>query len=71
MIAKVIAHALTREQALERLAGALDACAAEGIRINAAFLAAALRSEEMRAGQVDTHLLERLRTRDAAARRPA
>jgi 3-methylcrotonyl-CoA carboxylase alpha subunit len=71
MIAKVIAHAPTRAQALERLAGALDACAAEGIRINAAFLAAALRSEEMRAGQVDTHLLERLRTRDAAARRPA
>src|SRR6185436_14422756 len=71
MIAKVIAHAPTRAEALERLATALEYCIAEGIRINAGFLAEALRSEEMQAGLVDTPLLERLRTRGAAARRPA
>jgi 3-methylcrotonyl-CoA carboxylase alpha subunit len=71
MIAKVIAHAPTRAEALERLAAALERCAAEGIRINAAFLARALRSQEMRAGAVDTHFLERLRGRDAAARSAA
>ena len=68
MIAKVIAHAPSRAEALERLAAALDRCAAGGIRINAAFLARALRSGEMQAGAVDTHLLERLRSREAAAR---
>ena len=70
MIAKVIAHAPTRAEALERLATALEYCIAEGIRINAGFLAEALRSQDMQAGLVDTHLLERLRTR-GAARRPA
>jgi len=68
MIAKVIAQAPTRAEALERLAAALERCAAEGIRINAAFLARALRSEEMRAGAVDTHFLERLRGSEAAGR---
>ena len=71
MIAKVIAHAPTREAALERLAAALDACRAEGIRINAAFLADLLRSAEMRAGGVDTRFLEAFRLRGAATRSAA
>ena len=61
MIAKVIAHAPTRAEALARLAAALDACSASGVRLNAAFLAAALRSPEMAAVQVDTHFLDRAR----------
>jgi 3-methylcrotonyl-CoA carboxylase alpha subunit len=71
MIAKVIAHAPTREAALDRLAAALDACRAEGIRLNAAFLAALLRSEEMRVGAVDTKFLEAFRLRATAARSAA
>ena len=68
----VVGKAVVRAaEALERLATALEYCIAEGIRINAGFLAEALRSAEMQAGLVDTHLLERLRTRGAAARRPA
>ncbi|WP_345893039.1 acetyl-CoA carboxylase biotin carboxylase subunit [Roseomonas acroporae] len=68
LLAKVIAHAPTREAALDRLAEALRRCAAEGIRINAAFLAAALDSAEMRSGEVDTGFLERARTRLLLAR---
>ncbi len=67
LIAKLIAHAPSRAEALERLASALDAVVAEGIRTNAGFLARALRSEAMRAGGVDTHFLEGFRLRDAAA----
>ncbi|SDB59885.1 acetyl-CoA carboxylase biotin carboxylase subunit [Belnapia rosea] len=67
LIAKLIAHAPSRAEALERLASALDAVVAEGIRTNAGFLARALRSEAMQAGGVDTHFLEGFRLRDAAA----
>nr|WP_272877275.1 biotin carboxylase N-terminal domain-containing protein [Neoroseomonas eburnea] len=71
MIAKVIAHAPTRAEALERLATALESCAAEGVRLNAAFLARVLRSADMQAGGVDTRFLEDFRARDAAARSAA
>jgi 3-methylcrotonyl-CoA carboxylase alpha subunit len=63
MIAKVIAHAPTREAALEKLAAALDGCRAEGVRLNAGFLAAALRSPEMRGATMDTRFLEAARKR--------
>ena len=66
LIAKLIAHAPTRAEALARLAAALDGVAAEGIRVNAAFLARVLRSEAMQAGGVDTHFLEGFRAREAA-----
>lgn len=67
MIAKIIAHAPTREAALERLAAALSACRVEGIRFNAGFLAELLCSAEMRAGGVNTAFLEAFRLRAAAA----
>ncbi|MBR0662960.1 ATP-grasp domain-containing protein [Roseomonas hellenica] len=67
MIAKLIAHAPTRTEALERLAAALDAVRAEGVRLNAGFLARALLSPEMRDGAVDTHFLDRFRLDEAAA----
>ena len=66
LIAKLIAHAPSRAEALGRLAAALDEVAAEGIRVNAAFLARILRSEAMQAGGVDTHFLEGFRAREAA-----
>jgi 3-methylcrotonyl-CoA carboxylase alpha subunit len=54
MIAKVIAHAPTREQAIDRLAGALDRTVVAGVRNNTGFLAALLRTEAFRAGRHDT-----------------
>ncbi|MCW8085671.1 acetyl-CoA carboxylase biotin carboxylase subunit [Sabulicella glaciei] len=73
MLAKVIAHAPTREAALEKLAAALDGCVAEGVRLNAAFLAAALRAPEMREARMDTRFLEAARKRllDSLAKEPA
>ncbi|WP_207539586.1 acetyl-CoA carboxylase biotin carboxylase subunit [Sabulicella rubraurantiaca] len=71
MIAKVIAHAPTRAEALERLTTALESCSAEGVRLNAAFLARALRAPEMRSGGVNTAFLESFRAREAAAARSA
>jgi acetyl/propionyl-CoA carboxylase alpha subunit len=66
LIAKLIAHAPTRAEALARLAAALDGIVVEGIRVNAGFLARALRSEAMQAGGVDTRFLEDFRARGAA-----
>ena len=73
MIAKIIAHAPTREAALARLAGALEECRAEGVRLNAPFLAAALRSPEMREARMTTGFLEAARKRlvEATVKEPA
>nr|WP_314070317.1 biotin carboxylase N-terminal domain-containing protein [uncultured Roseococcus sp.] len=72
MLAKVIAHAPTRAEALEKLAAALDECRAEGVKLNAAFLAAALRSAEMREARMDTGFLEAARKTllEAAVKEP-
>jgi geranyl-CoA carboxylase alpha subunit len=59
MIAKVIAHGSTRDQARERLADALDHTIALGIPINKAFLAAVLRDEEFSADGATTDFLSR------------
>ena len=59
MIAKVIAHAQTRNAALDRLAGALDRTIMAGPRSNVAFLAALCRAETFRAGTFDTGFIER------------
>jgi 3-methylcrotonyl-CoA carboxylase alpha subunit len=58
MIAKVIAHGASREQALDRLAGALDRTIVAGPRTNAAFLAALARTKAFRAGQFDTGFID-------------
>ena len=63
LLGKIIAHAPTREAALTRLAVALDQCRAEGVRVNAGFLAAALRAPEMRAAEMTTGFLEAARQR--------
>ena len=59
MIAKLIAHAPTRDQAREMLAAALDETVALGIPTNKAFLAAVLRNEAFGSGRVTTDFLSR------------
>ena len=59
MIAKLIAHGATREQALARLGGALERTIVAGPRSNVAFLGALCRAKEFRAGAVDTGFIER------------
>jgi 3-methylcrotonyl-CoA carboxylase alpha subunit len=59
MIAKLIAHGETREQALDRLAHALDDTVVVGPRSNAGFLAALCRADEFRKGHFDTGFIDR------------
>ncbi|HEX9237963.1 MAG TPA: biotin carboxylase N-terminal domain-containing protein, partial [Xanthobacteraceae bacterium] len=59
MIAKIIAHAPTRDGALERLAKALDDTLIAGVRTNVAFLAALCRASQFRQGKVDTGFIDR------------
>jgi 3-methylcrotonyl-CoA carboxylase alpha subunit len=59
MIAKLIAHAASRAEALDRLAGALDKTIVVGPRSNAGFLAALCRAEEFRKGNFDTGFIDR------------
>ena len=58
MIAKLIAWAPDRTQALDRLRGALEAAEVEGVRTNARFLWQILGHAAVRAGDVSTRLLE-------------
>ena len=51
MLGKLIAHAPTRAEAMDRLAQALDATAVLGLPTNRAFLAACLRHPVFRAGE--------------------
>ena len=57
MLAKVIVRAATREQAIDRLAEALEAFAIEGVKNNIPAVLAVLRSEAFRAGHVHTGLM--------------
>jgi 3-methylcrotonyl-CoA carboxylase alpha subunit len=59
MIAKLIAHGQSRDQALDRLAEALDNTVVVGPRSNAGFLAAICRAEGFRRGDFDTGFIER------------
>jgi 3-methylcrotonyl-CoA carboxylase alpha subunit len=66
MIAKIVAHAPTRGEALDRLAAALRGTVVVGPRVNTPFLAALAEHGEFRAGRFDTgfiarHLAELLR----------
>ena len=60
MLAKVIAHADDRPAALRRLARALGELQLLGVTTNAAFSRALLEREDVRAGEIDTGLLERI-----------
>ena len=59
MIAKVIAHAQTRDAALDGLATALEKTVVAGPRSNAGFLAALARSDGFRQGDFDTGFIDR------------
>jgi 3-methylcrotonyl-CoA carboxylase alpha subunit len=59
MIAKLIAHAATRDAALERLASALDRTLLAGPRSNVGFLTTLCRAGEFRQGRVDTGFIDR------------
>jgi propionyl-CoA carboxylase alpha chain len=54
MIAKLVTHAPTREQAIEAQATALDAFAIEGIRHNIPFLSALMQHPRWREGRLST-----------------
>jgi 3-methylcrotonyl-CoA carboxylase alpha subunit len=58
MIAKVIAHAPTRAEALDRLADALERTVVIGPRSNAGFLAALARAPGFRKGAFDTGFID-------------
>jgi acetyl-CoA carboxylase biotin carboxylase subunit len=57
MIAKVIAHAPTRETAIDRLIEALEAFEIQGLKNNIPAVVAVLRSDQFRAGEVHTGLI--------------
>jgi acetyl-CoA carboxylase biotin carboxylase subunit len=57
LLAKVIVHAATREQAADRLAEALGEFAIEGLKHNIPAVLAVLKSEAFRAGRVHTGLI--------------
>lgn len=59
MIAKVIAHGATRDQALDRLAAALGQTLVAGPRSNVAFLKALCEAPDFRAGRFDTGFIDR------------
>jgi len=61
MIAKLIAHGKTRDEAREKLALALDATVALGLPTNKSFLAAALRDETFARGGATTDFLAQRR----------
>ena len=60
LLCKVIAHAPTRERALDRLDRALSELAILGPQVNTAFLRRLLADPAVRAGALDTGLAERL-----------
>ena len=59
MLAKVIAHGADRGEALDRLDAALSTMAVLGVTTNIGFLRRLLADDEVRAGHLDTGLVER------------
>jgi propionyl-CoA carboxylase alpha chain/3-methylcrotonyl-CoA carboxylase alpha subunit len=71
MIAKLIAHAPSREGAIERLAAACRAVEVWPVKTNAGFLGRLLGEPAVRAGRIDTGLVETSLDRIAAQPRPS
>ena len=59
MIAKLIVHAPTRNEAINRMIGALDECVIEGIKTAIPFQKQILLNKEFKAGNFDTTFLEK------------
>jgi acetyl-CoA/propionyl-CoA carboxylase biotin carboxyl carrier protein len=70
MLAKVVAHGDDRDEALERLRRALGGTVVAGPTTNTAYLWALLARPEVRAGEMDTGLIERLGDEVAAPAPP-
>jgi acetyl-CoA/propionyl-CoA carboxylase, biotin carboxylase, biotin carboxyl carrier protein len=66
MLAKVVAHGDDRDEALERLRRALGGMVVAGPTTNTAYLRALLARPEVRVGETDTGLIERLGDQVAA-----
>jgi len=60
LLAKVIAFAETREQAISRMRGALERFSVEGVKTNIPTHLKVLASDAFARGEIDTHFLERL-----------
>jgi 3-methylcrotonyl-CoA carboxylase alpha subunit len=69
MIAKIIAHGASRDEALDRLGLALDETLVAGPRTNAPLLRALCEAPEFRAGAIDTGFIEANLARLGAAPR--
>ena len=69
LIAKLIAHGVSRVAALDRLAAALDETIAIGPRTNAGFLASLCRDGNFRTGEFDTGFIDRNLEKLGAVRR--
>ncbi|EYR64489.1 acetyl-COA carboxylase, partial [Actinotalea ferrariae CF5-4] len=69
MLAKVVAWGADRDQALHRLDAALSRTAVLGVPTNTAFLRTLLADADVRAGRLDTGLVERVLARGAAGDR--
>ncbi|NUR09635.1 MAG: acetyl/propionyl-CoA carboxylase subunit alpha [Nocardioidaceae bacterium] len=59
MLAKLVAHAPTRDHALRRLTGALERSRIHGLRTNRDLLVSVLRDDDFRAGRLGTDFLDR------------
>jgi 3-methylcrotonyl-CoA carboxylase alpha subunit len=70
MIAKVIAHGATRDEALDRLSAALTQTIVAGPKSNVAFLKALANHPDFRAGKLDTGLIEREKVALGAVEQP-
>ncbi|WP_144718284.1 acetyl/propionyl/methylcrotonyl-CoA carboxylase subunit alpha [Agrococcus jejuensis] len=71
MLAKVIAHARTRAEAIERLDAALATTHVLGVTTNVPFLRTLLAEPAVAAGELDTGLIDREAQRLAARRMPS
>ncbi|MEO9151456.1 MAG: biotin carboxylase N-terminal domain-containing protein [Lapillicoccus sp.] len=60
MLAKVVAHAPTRREAIARLARTLRATRVEGVTTNRALLVGILEHPDFASGAIDTHFLDRV-----------
>jgi len=58
LLLKLVTTAATRAEAIDRMAGALDACIVEGVRTTIPFLRRVIADEGFRAGRVHTELVE-------------
>jgi acetyl/propionyl-CoA carboxylase alpha subunit len=58
LLLKLIAAGGTRAEAIDRMAGALDACVVDGVRSTIPFLRRVIAHDGFRAGRVHTELVE-------------